>query len=205
MIDILIANNNSINAEGLKTILQSKLGHRVLGVVNSTEELMQQSKRYFPSIIVIDFSASAFGIEAIKRIKSIYKDVKILAITEAQSSKTIYTVLKNGVDSFLFDDCDKVEIIEAIAETNAGKQFYCPSVIDILSQSKDNEEVSLSEREIEIIRLIADGLTNKQIADQIFLSTHTVNTHRKNIMNKLGIKNTAGIVIYAVTENIVKT
>lgn len=205
MIDILIANNNSINAEGLKTILQSKMGHRVLGVVDSINDLTNQSKRYFPSIVVLDFSSEMFGLEAIKKIKSIYKDVKILAITEVLPAKKIYTALKNGVDSYLVADCEKVEIIAAISETNAGKQFYCPHVIDILAQSKDKEEVRLSDREIEIIRLISDGLTNKQIADQLFLSKHTVNTHRKNIMQKLGINNTAGIVIYAVKENIVQT
>jgi len=205
MIDILIANNNSINAEGLKTILQSKLGNRVLGVVNSFDELLAQSKSYFPSVIVIDYTAPELGLDVLKKIKSIYRDVKILAITEQVSSQTIYAALKNGVDSYLVDDCDKVEIIEAISETNAGKQFFCPRVIEILAQSKEKEEVSLSDREIEVIKLISDGLTNKQIADQIFLSTHTVNTHRKNIMHKLGIKNTAGIVIYAVKEKIVKT
>ena len=83
-------------------------------------------------------------------------------------------------------------------------------VIDILSEHNESEAngcagISLSEREIEIIKLISDGCTNKEIADQLFLSTHTVNTHRKNIMNKLGIKNTAGIVIYAVKGNIIKT
>lgn len=210
MVDILIANSNSIKAEGLKTILQSKLGNRVLGVVESLDTLINQSKRYFPSIVVVDFNSDNFGVSAIKKIKSIYKDSYILAITEKLPAKTIATALKNGVDSYLVDDCAKPEIMEAISTTLEGKQFYCPQVIEFLAQSKNKEtfrkdDVSLSPREIEIIKLISDGLTNKQIADHIFLSTHTVNTHRKNIMHKLGIKNTAGIVIYAVKENIITT
>ena len=210
MIDILIANNNPISAEGLKTIIQSKLGNRVLGVVSSITELEHQSKRYFPNLIVIDYASESFGVDAIKKIKSLYKDTKVLAITEQLPKQTIHTALKTGVDSYLLDDCLKPEIIEAITETNNGKQFYCGHVIDILGEGEDNEligceGISLSEREIEIIKLISDGLTNKEIADDLFLSTHTVNTHRKNIMNKLGIKNTAGIVIYAVKENIIKT
>ncbi len=209
MIDILIANNNQIAAEGLKTILQSKLGNRVLGIVNSFDDLKTQSKRYFPDIVVIDFQPDSFGVNTIKEIKKIYKDTKILAITDALPTTTIHTALKNGVDSYLLSDCDKPEIMEAIADTYAGKQFYCGLVIDILSDKNETEAhgcsgISLSEREIEIIKLISDGCTNKEIADQLFLSTHTVNTHRKNIMNKLGIKNTAGIVIYAVKENIIK-
>lgn len=209
MIDILIANNNLIVGEGLKTILQSRLRNRVLGVVESKEALKQSSKRYFPDIVVIDYSNELFGVDSIAEIKKIYKNSKILAITNVQPKQTILKALKTGVDSYLLDDCQKPEILEAIEDTYQGKQFYCGHVIDILSENADDPHgctgISLSEREIEIIRLIADGLTNKEIADTLHLSTHTVNTHRKNIMNKLGIKNTAGIVIYAVKENIINT
>jgi len=210
MIDILIANNNQIAGEGIKTILQSNRGNRVLGIVNSVDDLKKNSSRYFPDIIVLDYNDDSFGVSSVKEIKQIYKDTKILSITDALPKDTIYNALKSGVDSYLLSDCDKPEIMEAIADTYAGKQFYCGVVIDILSEKNESEAngcdgVSLSEREIEIIKLISDGCTNKEIADQLFLSTHTVNTHRKNIMNKLGIKNTAGIVIYAVKENIIKT
>lgn len=210
MIDILIANNNQIAGEGIKTILQSNRGNRVLGIVNSVDDLKKNSSRYFPDIIVLDYNDDSFGVSSVKEIKQIYKDTKILSITDILPKDIIYNALKNGVDSYLLSDCDKPEIIDAITDTYAGKQFYCGVVIDILSAKNESEAngcegVSLSEREIEIIKLISDGCTNKEIAGQLFLSTHTVNTHRKNIMNKLGIKNTAGIVIYAVKENIIKT
>ncbi|MCB9336071.1 MAG: response regulator transcription factor [Flavobacteriales bacterium] len=209
MIDILIANNNLIVGEGLKTILQSRLRNRVLGVVESKDALIQSSKKYFPDIVVIDYSNELFGVDSIAEIKKIYKNSKILAITDIQPKQTILKALKTGVDSYLLDDCQKPEILEAIEDTYQGKQFYCGHVIDLISENEDDPHgctgISLSEREIEIIRLISDGLTNKEIADTLYLSTHTVNTHRKNIMNKLGIKNTAGIVIYAVKENIINT
>jgi DNA-binding NarL/FixJ family response regulator len=211
MIDILIANSNEIAGEGLKTILQSKMGNRVVGIAHSFNETKKMAERYSPSIIIMDYSTPEhFGVDAIKNIKKEYHDAKILAITGHLPKDTIYKALKNGVDSYLLDDCDKPEILEAVNDTASGKQFYCGQVIDILAE-KDGKDgsgcdgVSLSEREIEVIRLISDGLTNKQIADKLFLSTHTVNTHRKNIMSKLGINNTAGIVIYAVKENIIKT
>lgn len=210
MIDILIANNNPIIAEGLKTILQSQIRNRVLGIVASFDELHNQSNRYFPDIVVIDYSTSSFGVDAVKKIKTIYKSSKILAITPNLPKETVYKSLQYGVDSYLLDDCDKPEILEAIEDTKNGKQFYCGMVIDILSEKNASETkgcdgISLSEREIEVIKLISDGFTNKEIADTLFLSTHTVNTHRKNIMHKLNIKNTAGIVIYAVKENIIIT
>ena len=209
MIDILIANNNEIVGEGLKTILQSKRGNRVLGIANSINHLTNQSSKYFPDLVVIDYSSKSFGVNSIKEIKKIYKDCKILAITDPLPKATVYKALKNGVDSYLLSDCEKPEIMDAIADTLEGKQFYCGMVIDILAESNSAEAngcsgISLSEREIEIIRLISNEKTNKEIADELFLSPHTVNTHRKNIMNKLGIKNTAGIVIYAFRENIIK-
>lgn len=209
MIDILIANSNQIAGEGLKTILQSQMRNRVLGIVNSMNELSKQSKKYFPDIIVMDYSCDSFGLNSIKAIKKIYRDCKILAITDKLPRSTVYHALKNGIDSYLLSDCEKPEIMEAITDTHNGKQFYCGMVIDILAERSDDSAndcsgISLSEREIEVIRLISNGCTNKEIADQLFLSTHTVNTHRKNIMHKLGIKNTAGIVIYAFRENIIK-
>ncbi|MBL4594396.1 MAG: response regulator transcription factor [Flavobacteriales bacterium] len=208
MIDILIAHNNQIAGEGLRTIIQSKMGNRVLGIANSIEHLTTQSSKYFPDVVVIDYYSEAFGLNSIKEIKKIYKDCKILAVTDPLPRATVYNALKNGVDSYLLSDCDRPEIMEAIADTHNGKQFYCGMVIDILAESNDPESncagISLSEREIEIIRLISDEKTNKEIAEQLFLSPHTVNTHRKNIMHKLGIKNTAGIVIYAFRENIIR-
>lgn len=209
MVDILIANTNLIAGEGLKTVLQSRLGNRVVGVINTIDSIRNKSKKYFPDIVIIDYSLPAFGIESITEIKQLYKDVKIIAITPELPKRIIYKALKSGVDSYLLDDCQKPEILEAIEDTYNGKQFYCGHVVDILSDNSIDENgcagISLSEREIEIIKLIADGLTNKEIADKLYLSTHTVNTHRKNIMSKLGIKNTAGIVIYAVKEKIINT
>ncbi|MCB9360229.1 MAG: response regulator transcription factor [Flavobacteriales bacterium] len=209
MIDILIANNNLIVGEGLKTILQSRLRNRVLGVVDSREALIKSSKKYFPDLIIIDYSNESFGVDFISEIKKIYKNTKVLAITDVQPKQTIVKALKTGVDSYLLDDCQKPEILEAIEDTCNGKQFYCGHVIDLLSENDDEkigcDGISLSDRELEVIRLISEGQTNKEIADSLCLSTHTVNTHRKNIMGKLGIKNTAGIVIYAVKENIINT
>lgn len=209
MIDILIANHNLISGEGLKTILQSKLGNRVLGVVDSKENFVSSSKKYFPDIVVIDYSHQAFGVDFIAEIKKMYKSSKILAITDILPKKTIHKALKMGVDSYLLSDCQKPEILDAIEDTYNGKQFYCGHVIDILAEkandSADCSGITLSDRELGVIRLISDGLTNKEIADTLFLSTHTVNTHRKNIMTKLGLKNTAGIVIYAFKENIINT
>ena len=116
--------------------------------------------------------------------------------------------------SYVKKDCDVGEILNAVKETGRGNKFFCGQILetiqrasidvnDIDFESFSCEPIVLSERELGIIIHIAEGLTNTQIADQLFLSTNTVNTHRKNIMSKLGVKNTAGIVMYAVKTNLI--
>jgi DNA-binding NarL/FixJ family response regulator len=142
------------------------------------------------------------------------KEIRFVAITPEQSAQTLVDALRSGVKSYVKKDCDLAEIINAVEETWRGNKFFCGQILetiqracidvnDIDFESFSCEPVVLSERENEIIVLIAEGLTNAQIAEQLFLSNHTVNTHRKNIMSKLGVKNTAGIVMYAVKTNLV--
>ena len=111
-------------------------------------------------------------------------------------------------------DCDIAEIIDSVYETAKGNKFFCGTILEtIKNESIDINKaefkslacapVAITERELEIITLIAEGYTNQEIAEKLFLSTHTINTHRKNIMSKLGVANTAGIVMYAVKCNLV--
>jgi DNA-binding NarL/FixJ family response regulator len=111
-------------------------------------------------------------------------------------------------------DCELSEILDAVKETKKGNRFFCGQLLETIQRANIDvhdidvdgftcEAVILTERETEIIKLIAEGLTNIQIADLLFLSTHTINTHRKNIMGKLGVRNTAGIVMYAVKTELV--
>ena len=122
--------------------------------------------------------------------------------------------LRSGVKSYVKKDCELSEIISAVEETGKGNKFFCGQILETIQRASIDvndidfeffscEAVIVSERENEIIVLIAEGMTNAQIAEYLFLSNHTINTHRKNIMAKLGVKNTAGIVMYAVKTNLV--
>jgi len=206
-VKVIIADENEISAEGLHSILKGDVNISVLGVAKSFDELIQIGSTDKPNVIVMDFSGENFGTEKVQLIKGVFPKSKIIAITPQLHKSQILKVLKTGVSSYLLKDCSKDEIVDAVHETNRNKAFYCEKVLGLISQTGQGDllcdEVALSVREIEIIKLIAQGLTNKEIADNLFLSVHTVNTHRKNIMQKLGLKNTASIVIYAVKENIV--
>jgi DNA-binding NarL/FixJ family response regulator len=122
--------------------------------------------------------------------------------------------LRGGVMSYIKKDCDLQEISDAVLETAKGNKFFCGKILETINKANLDvddidygvltcDPVMMSERENEIIVLIADGYTNDQIAEMLFLSKHTVNTHRKNILFKLGVKNTAGIVMYAVKTQLV--
>src|SRR5690606_30595963 len=165
-------------------------------------------------LVVIDYTADRVEIDVIPKGLSKRGDVRFLAITPEQSAQTLVNALRSGVQSYVKKDCDLGEIIDAVKDTAVGKKFFCGQILETIQRASIDvndmdldaftcEPVVLSERETEIITLIAEGLTNAQIAEQLFLSNHTINTHRKNIMNKLGVKNTAGIVMYAVKTNLV--
>jgi DNA-binding NarL/FixJ family response regulator len=161
--------------------------------------------------VLIDYTSEGFSIDVIPKALTVQPNLKFVAITPIQSGQTIIHALKSGVQSHVKKDCSLVEIIDSVKETYKGKKFFCGQILETIhKEGIDVQEISdaeftcepiiLSVREIEVITLIAEGFTNVEISEQLFLSIHTVNTHRKNIMNKLGVKNTAGIVMYAVKE-----
>jgi DNA-binding NarL/FixJ family response regulator len=177
-------------------------------------ELQDQLEAFGTEVVVIDYTSTGFDIDVIPRVLSKYKDIRFIAITADQSAQTLVNALRSGVTSYVKKDCDLSEIINAVEETARGSKFFCGQILETIRKASIDvedidfdsfscEPIVLSDRENEIITLIAEGLTNIQIAEQLFLSSHTVNTHRKNIMAKLGVKNTAGIVMYAVKTNLV--
>jgi len=211
---LVIADSNDLVRLGLRTILSSKSAFKIVGEARDNEELIEQVASFDVSIVLIDYVSPGFDISVIPKILTNKKKVKFIAITPDQSAQTLVNALRSGVTSYVKKDCDLIEIINAVEETGRGNKFFCGQILETIRKASIDvndidfdsftcEPVVLSDRENEIITLIAEGLTNNQIAEQLFLSNHTVNTHRKNIMSKLGVKNTAGIVMYAVKTNLV--
>ncbi len=211
---VILADSNELVRVGMRTILNSHGGFKIVGEARDNKELQELVKSFDVSVVLIDYTSAGFDIDIIHKLLQSKKDLRFVAITPEQSAQTLVDALRSGVQSYVKKDCDLAEIINAVEETWRGHKFFCGQILetiqrasidvnDIDFESFSCEPVMLSERENEIITLIAEGLTNVQIAEQLFLSTHTINTHRKNIMSKLGVKNTAGIVMYAVKTNLV--
>ena len=210
---LIIADNSDVMRAGLVSVLEKDATFSISGEATNSEQLEEQIRTNNPSIVIIDYTSKGFSVDVIKKFSSSKYNIKFIAITHAQSAQTLVDAFKSGVTSYVKKDCDLSEIIEAVRETVKGNKFYCGQILHIIKRAQlDVDEIEfdkfcdpiiLSERENEIIVLISEGYTNNQIADQLFLSNHTITTHRKNIMAKLGVKNTAGIVMYAVKTNLI--
>lgn len=211
---LILADSNELIRVGLRTILSSQKDIDIVGEATTNAELKSLVKNFGTDLLLIDYTSAGFSIEVIPQLINEFPKLKVVAITPEQSAQTLVDALRGGVKSYVKKDCDISEIINSVKETARGNKFFCGQILetiqlacidvnDIDFESFTCEAVILSERENEIIRYIAEGQTNTQIAEMLFLSNHTVNTHRKNIMAKLGVKNTAGIVMYAVKTNLV--
>jgi DNA-binding NarL/FixJ family response regulator len=211
---IILADSNELIRLGLRAIISSNSSWKIVGEARNNEELQEIIESFGEAVVLIDYSAAGFDISVIPKILNSNKNVKFVAVTPEQSAQTLVDALRSGVTSYVKKDCEISEIVNSLEETFNGNKFFCGQILETIQRANIDvndidfdsftcESVVLSERENEIIILIAEGNTNPQIADQLFLSSHTVNTHRKNIMGKLGVKNTAGIVMYAVKTNLV--
>ena len=208
MIKVVIAEEREIVSQGLVNIISTIDDVEVLATKNNSTDLLEYAKKHPVDIVVLDYCSEGFKVEDVPIIQSI-NNIKVLAISERPEKDSLQTALSAGAFGHILLCCDGPEIKDAINSLHNGEKFFCGKVLDAINEdsldvSKSScSPINLSKRELEIIAMIADGLTNKDIAEKLFLSTHTVTTHRKNVMNKLGVKNTAGIVIYAVKENVI--
>lgn len=211
---IILADSNDLVRIGIRTIVQTNLEVEIVGEAKSGEELLEMLRTFGADLVLIDYTAHGFDIDLIVQMRGKYPDVQTVAITPEQSAQVLVDALRAGITSYVKKDCSIPEIIDAVKETGKGNKFFCGQILETIRDANLNvedldgdvfncEAVLISRRECEIIVLIAEGYTNTQIAEKLFLSNHTVNTHRKNIMSKLGVKNTAGIVMYAVKANLI--
>lgn len=218
MIKVLIADKNFLSRVGLELLVGELKGFELVPTVcGDKHDLISQLQLSKPHLLISDFTSLGIEPEELKGLVKKFPKIKFLVITEMLSKNDINKVMASGVTSYLLKDCDKTEILEAVNSTIKGDKFICGKIVSYLTAAKEIKStnsfikslgcdgMSVTEREIDIIRGIAEGLSNKLIADKLKLSTHTVNTHRKNIMSKLGVNNTAGVVMFAVKNQLLET
>jgi len=206
-IRLLIAEDEVLIREGLKSLAESMDSTKVAAEVEHRDDLRGQLMEHRPDLVILDYTSPNFRMEDVEMVYRLLPEAKVLAITSTTDRPVLEQVLRYGLNGHILKCCDRAEITSAIESLSRGEKFFCGKVLDTLNDESEKAAscapLNLSNRELEIIRMVAEGLTNKEIAEKLILSAHTVMTHRKNIMNKLGLNNTAGIVMYAVKENII--
>ncbi|MES2628694.1 MAG: response regulator transcription factor [Bacteroidota bacterium] len=213
-IRILLADSNQLIRLGLRSVFAQNTGFEIIGEATSSKQLLKKLKTLKPEVVLIDYTSIDFSIDVIPQAINANPAAKFVAITPEQSGITLVNAIRSGITSYIKKDCDIDEIIDSVKETAAGGKFFCGKILETIRKEAievDNIEnvdftcapLTISTRELEIIQLIAEGYTNDQISEKLFLSKHTIATHRKNIMAKLGVNNTAAIVMYAVKTQLV--
>lgn len=213
-INLIIADSSELFQFGIRHILANVPDINIAFIANSNEELIEFCENQPFDVVLFDYHAKNFSIDVIEQVKFHNRNAHFVGITGEKTGGVVLKGVRHGIKSYVKKECSATEIVDAITETAKGNQFFCGDLMEqmrnenvdvenIEKEALSCDPISLSDRELEIIKMIAEGYTNAQIAALLYISNHTVNTHRKNIMKKLGINNTAGLVMLAVKSGLV--
>ncbi len=208
---ILLADSQYLVREGLKAIVSGNKDMEVVGEAGDAATMGQMLLSLKPDLVILDHDTAEFyGNESMHELLDMAGSVRFLIISQDHHRGRITSLLERGVNAFLTKYCDEAEIVSAVRAAIKGEKYFCSKVLDILIDTvrEDARETCapscLTLREIEIVRLIASGAKTRDAAAQLHLSPHTVNTHRKNIFKKLGIRSGNELVLYALSTGILQ-
>ena len=201
-IKIIIADDHLLIAETWATLINMDPEFEVVKVYDNTKNLVDEITAVKPDIAILDINIHPFsGIEATKMIKKLAPGTKIIGVSVHNQPSFAKKMIRNGATGYVTKNSTKNEMYDAIRSVMKGEKYICAEIQknithQLLLDEEDNKLSKLTEREIEIIKLIKDGYTNKEIAKTLFLSPRTVETHRARILKKLDIKNSLSLVKY---------
>ncbi len=218
---ILIADDHDVVRKGLTMVLRSRPDYSIVAEAADGEEAVRLAGKHKPDVVILDISMPVMdAIAATKAIKENNPAVKVLILTVHEDEEYAYQVLRAGASGYILKNAGKKEIFRAVESALDGDRFFSPGISKLIVDGfvKRTDEGAtpqpgarhtgskqdLTEREIEVLQYIAQGFTNRQIADQLCLSFRTINTHRANLMQKLDIHDTAGLVRHAITIGLIK-
>ncbi len=208
MIRIIIADDHQVVIDGLKSIFDSEDDIEVIDECHNGKILMEKLAEHAADLVLLDINMPEMnGIEASRAIRNQFPDVKILILSMYDTPEFIRNVINAGAAGYVLKNADKKTLLAAIRAVAGGEEFFSTEVVQNVMHSfkgqNNTHAIEITEREKDVLRLIAEGLTTNEIAEKLFISVHTVNTHRKNLLSKLDLKNTASLVRYALDQGIV--
>lgn len=204
-IKIIIVDDHPMVLEGMKSMMAQINFVDLIGLAADAYQAMELLKTNLPDVLITDINLPEIsGIELTAKIKKEFPSVKIIAMSTFKERSYISQMIQNGALGYLVKSASREEIEEAILSAYEGKLFLS---VDVNMQPGEKEEIDkipvLSSREKEVLQLIADGLTNPQMAAKLFISLHTVDSHRKNLLTKFNVNNTASLIKLAARYNMV--
>jgi len=207
MIKVYIVEDHSVVVEGLRSLLQQEREFEVVGSTENGEDCLQFFRSNTADVVLMDISLPDMnGIDLCRMIKKDYPGIMILALSTFSQPIYISKMMESGASGYLLKNSGRKEIIQALADVAGGKTYLSFEAGLALKESalKKNEQPLLTKREKEILQLITGGYTNTQMAEKLFISIDTVDTHRKNLYSKLNVKNTVMLMRYAIENNLLE-
>lgn len=205
-IKVIIADDHHLVRKGFRALLEEIPGIRVVGDVANGLELLDLLENSSADVILLDVEMPGMGgIEACGKIQAQFADNKVIMLTMRNEAEIVKQSVANGARGFLFKNTSTAELQEAIQKVASGQTYFSSEVtMLLLSQTQINPALTgLTEREIEIIRLVAEGFSSTEIGEKLFISPRTVDTHRNNILQKLDLPNVAALVRFAMQHKLV--
>lgn len=206
---IVLADDHALLRHGIKTIIEGGDDMVVVGEASDGLELLEVLKKLPSDMVILDISMAGLrGIEATSEIKMIYPEIKVLMLTMHKRKEYFYHALSAGADGYLLKEDTATELFSAIKMIREGGVYVSPFFSaelkeDVAKMCRNGGELPverITTREREVLKLIAEGKSSKEIADLLFISTHTIRHHRANIKRKLNIKKLADLIKYAIRE-----
>jgi len=214
-IQIILVDDHRIVRDGIKSILNSTNSIEVIGEASNYEELTLILKEKIPDIIMLDISLPGLsGIEITQILKEEYPGIKVIILSMYTDDDFIYNALKAGAKSYLPKNTNRQELLEAVELVYRGEEYFNEFISNIIlksyikkakADSSDNDKQTLlTRREMEVLSLFAEGLSNQEIAGRLFISIRTVESHKNHIMQKFKLKSVVDLVKYAIKSGIIK-
>ncbi len=208
---ILLADDHTLVRAGVRRILEAEPGFQVVGEVSDGAAALEALTAEPVHVLVLDLTMPGLdGFEVLRRARAQWPDLKVLVLTMHADAEYVARAVQDGADGYLLKDSAVQDLVAAIQAVRAGRAYYSPPVQRELSEllrahsAPPRPAELLTDREREVLRLVATGLSTKEIASQLDISTRTVETHRANLMRKLGLKSVALLTQFAIREGLVQ-
>ena len=205
---LLLVDDHQLVLDGLKSIFAQATDMEIVHAVNSAEEALRYLENVSIDLLITDVDMPGMsGVELAAEVRKRKLDVKVMILTMHNEKSIIKEIVKIGADGYMLKTANQAEMIAAARSVIRGEKIFSPDVTLALLKEETAptaDDFDLTEREKEILQLIAEGFSNKEIGEKLFISHRTVDTHRTNMMKKLDVKNIAGLIRFAIKNDLIK-